>query len=297
MTLNVIIPVYNQAFALAQTLWGFTQQNPPYNYSRIIIVDDGSEEPIDAVIAAYSNELNLEYIRLPRSGRAAARNAGVRAADSELIVFCDADRIPRPGFLAAHARSHSNADEQVTVGHVKEMYVSSPQANRNVVIERYMNDRMLRTPQYCKLVYKLFDVQGATSSPIAWVATLSGNLSMPTETIRAIGGFDGRFKEWGFEHMEFGYRVHKKGVPFRYEADAANVHIAHSRGGQSYSSLIMNSHAVFHAKHADRAVERYLDFMLGKISLRQFEREAGSETASPPIMLQPDEDGYVRVTS
>ncbi|WP_127531383.1 glycosyltransferase family 2 protein [Paenibacillus kobensis] len=299
LTLNVVIPVFNQSYALAQTLFGFTQQIPPFNQCRITVVDDGSWEPINAIVAAYSNELNIKYIRLSRSGRAAARNAGVRASDSDIIVFCDADRIPRPGFLAAHYQSQRHS-YGVVVGHVMEMYVSQPEANRKIVLERYMNDRMLRIPQYCKLIYKLFDDHGDTRSPIAWAAMLSGNLSMPADYIRELGGFDDRFKSWGFEHMEFGYRAYRKGIPFHYEADAINVHIAHSRKEQSYELLITNSHSLFANKHPDEAVMRYLDFMLGKISLRQFESMAADDDMLDEANhsgSKLDDDEYVRITS
>ncbi|WP_181438683.1 glycosyltransferase family 2 protein [Paenibacillus sambharensis] len=296
--LHVIIPVYNQSFALAQTLYGFTRQTKPYNECRITVVDDGSDEPVDAIVEAYSNELNIHCIRLPRSGRAAARNAGVQASNADAVVFCDADRIPQPGFLRAHAHAQQQAGGSVTVGHVREMYVSNPEANRGLILKRYEDDRMLRTPQYCSLVYGLFGGDGSTNSPIAWIATLSGNLSVPLSWVLEAGGFDEDFKEWGFEHMELGYRLHRLYGTFRYEARAVNVHIAHPRAGHSYASLLTNSHAVFAAKHrGDEAVSRYLDFMLGRISLRKYESIAGGNRANGGSRTGHAHDGYVRITN
>lgn len=291
MTINVVIPVYNQSFALAQTLYGFSQQVEPYNACRIIVVDDGSSEPIEAVVASYADTLNITYIRLSRSGRAAARNVGIQAAESDVIVFCDADRIPRPNFLQMHDQAQQSSGGSVAVGHVKEMYVSRPEANRSVILERFMMDRLLRLPQYCSLIYGLFNADGLTTSPIAWVATLSGNLSLPTHWCRALGGFDERFMEWGFEHMEFGFRAYHEEMPFRYEARAVNVHIAHPRDGRSYESLIRNSHAYFIEKHPCDAVRFFLPFMVGKISLRQFERQVDASTAGQ------EPDGFVRITN
>ncbi|CAM4475123.1 glycosyltransferase family 2 protein [Paenibacillus tarimensis] len=296
--LNVIIPVYNQSFALAQTLYGFTRQTKPYNKCRIIVVDDGSDEPVDAIVEAYSNELNINCIRLPRSGRAAARNAGIQAADADTVVFCDADRIPQPGFISAHARAQQQIGGSVTVGHVREMYVSNPEANRSLILKRYENDRMLRTPQYCNLVYGLFGPDGNTNSPIAWVATLSGNLSVPLSWLRDAGGFDDLFKEWGFEHMELGYRLMRMFGNFHYEAQAVNVHIAHPRAGRSYVSLLTSSHALFAAKYpGDVAVSRYLDFMLGRISLRKYESIAGGTRVDGESRPGHTHDGYVKITN
>lgn len=69
--MNVVIPVYNQAYALSLTLHGLTRQAAPYNRCPVIVVDDGSEEPVHAVAEAYRGRLNLTYVRIPRSGRAA----------------------------------------------------------------------------------------------------------------------------------------------------------------------------------------------------------------------------------
>lgn len=99
--ISVIIPVHNQAYPLSITLWGFSRQAPQFRDCEIIIVDDGSTEPIEAVVDSYRDRLNITYVRIPHRGRAAARNEGLCQLDSEvsIAVFCDADRVPRPTSL------------------------------------------------------------------------------------------------------------------------------------------------------------------------------------------------------
>ncbi len=294
MAITVVIPVYNQAYPLSLTLSAFTRQVNVSAQLHVVVVDDGSAEPISAVVEAYRSRLNLTYVRLPRVGRAAARNAGARWAKNGIIVFNDADRMPRPDFLAAHIRAHNRSEEAIVVGQVREMYIRDPEQNRGRIMDALSREALDRVPQYCRLVYSLYDEGGATGSPIAWVSTLSGNLSLPIELFWRLQGFDERFEEWGFEHMELGYRASQAGVRFRYQKQAVNVHLAHSRGG-SYETYMRRSHAVFYAKHPSQEVRLFLDFMLGEASLRDLEHFA-AETG-PAACTVTASDGYVKITN
>ena len=67
---------------------------------ELILVDDGSEEDIESVIAPYLGQLRL--IRQQNCGPGIARDAGVAAANGEYIAFCDSDDVQYPWRLSAH---------------------------------------------------------------------------------------------------------------------------------------------------------------------------------------------------
>ena len=50
--------------------------------------------------------MRLRWLTQANQGPAAARNAGVRTAVGEYIVFVDDDVVPEPQLLEEHARSH-----------------------------------------------------------------------------------------------------------------------------------------------------------------------------------------------
>ncbi|WP_270168531.1 glycosyltransferase family 2 protein [Paenibacillus sp. SYP-B4298] len=293
--ITVIIPVHNQAYPLALTLQAFTKQLPPYNQCSIIVVDDGSEDLIHSVVEAYRDSLDIQYVRIAKSGRAAARNAGARWAKEGLIVFCDADRMPRPDFLQSHVEASKRYDSSIMIGQVREIYVTDPERNRKIIEERLANHAFSRIPQYCRLVYQLFDDAGACQSGIPWVATFSGNMSMPVDLFHSLGGFDEQFQEWGFEHFELGYRACQGRVPFVYAQEAINVHLAHHRQGTSYRNYMTRSHRYFYEKHSEPVVMHFLSFMLGEISLKQLE-----DIEQTGQLMPHKEDsglkGYVRIT-
>ncbi|MGM1050627.1 MAG: glycosyltransferase family 2 protein [Bacillota bacterium] len=268
--ISVVIPVYNQAFALSITLFGLCRQSLPVEEFSVVVVDDGSDEPIESVVESYRDCLDIHYLRIEHSGRSVARNKGVEYITDGLVTFCDADRIPRPGFLQEHVEMQTFMGGAVQIGQVRELYVSNAKQNKERIIKYYLSERYDRSLQYSKLVSHLCKTDGTLGSNIPWIASLSGNMSIPVEMYKLVGGFDEQFTNWGFEHFEFGYRAYIQGNSFRYCDKAVNVHIAHPRI-TPYARLITNSHRYFYEKHKRPVIEAFLDFMLGKINLVQLE--------------------------
>ncbi len=103
---SVVFPAFNNAPLLRGTLPRILDQDLPADLRHeVVLVDDGSEAETAAWIDAQSHPA-LRLVRLPANrGRSAARNAGVRAAQGEAVIFLDSDVRVVPGFVAAHARS------------------------------------------------------------------------------------------------------------------------------------------------------------------------------------------------
>lgn len=99
-TIGVVVPTYNRAGFLPETLAAILGQTRPPD--EIIVVDDGSGDDTQAVLARYAPLVRA--LRIENSGDLVARNTGLRAASSDLIAFCDSDDLWQPGYLAAVER-------------------------------------------------------------------------------------------------------------------------------------------------------------------------------------------------
>ena len=91
--ISVIIPTYNRAKELKRSVESVRAQT--YDNFELIIVDDGSKDNTQEVIASIPDE-RIRYIKLEQNrGAAGARNEGVRASKCDLIAFQDSDDIWR----------------------------------------------------------------------------------------------------------------------------------------------------------------------------------------------------------
>lgn len=92
--LTVIIPVYNEAEAIRETL----DELLPYierNGWKLIVINDGSVDNTGEILEEYRDRLRI--IRHPYNcGYGAALKTGIRASDTELLAIYDSDGQHRP---------------------------------------------------------------------------------------------------------------------------------------------------------------------------------------------------------
>jgi glycosyltransferase involved in cell wall biosynthesis len=197
LQLSVVVPAYNDARLLTHTLRHIATQTVDASIYEILVVDDGSTDETPAVISAAAVESPVvRSVRLDRNrGRAAARNAGVRAARGPLIVFIDSDVLVPAEFLAAHLSIHAGARQPV-VGRGPVVLVPTP-----MMPER---PPMIRT------------------SP-AYLDT--ANASIPRTILLDAGLFDEGFRLYGWEDFDLGMRLQARGLPRVFSPEAIAFHV------------------------------------------------------------------------
>jgi glycosyltransferase involved in cell wall biosynthesis len=91
-TVSVIIPCYNGARFLRETLGSVLAQTHPV--CEVIVVDDGSTDDSAAVAESFGPPVRV--IRQANQGESVARNRGLDEAQGEWIAFLDADDVWLP---------------------------------------------------------------------------------------------------------------------------------------------------------------------------------------------------------
>jgi cellulose synthase/poly-beta-1,6-N-acetylglucosamine synthase-like glycosyltransferase len=104
-TVAVVVPVYNARTTIVPLIQSLRGLDYPADRLSITLVDNGSKDNTVALIQqqqmiAGGHPIHLIFEHRVR-GPAAARNAGIRATESELLAFTDADCIVTPGWLKA----------------------------------------------------------------------------------------------------------------------------------------------------------------------------------------------------
>lgn len=90
MNVSVIIPAYNAAETIADTLESLLAQT--HSNWEAIVVDDGSTDETAEVTKKFAErDARIRMIKQPNGGEGAARNAGIAQARYDWLLFLDAD--------------------------------------------------------------------------------------------------------------------------------------------------------------------------------------------------------------
>lgn len=113
MKISVIIPCYNAEKYLPACLDSLLSQS--VQDFEAILIDDGSRDRTAKIAAAYAQQdERIHLIRQDNAGVSAARNAGLRIAQGEWILFVDADDLLPKGALCA-LLSHADGGAELIV--------------------------------------------------------------------------------------------------------------------------------------------------------------------------------------
>lgn len=206
LTVAVVIPVYNRSDLLVRTLESLAAQDRP-DHLQVHVCDDGSEEDVSSAIREVSG-LDIRYHSQRRDGFGAgrARNLGASAANTDLIIFLDGDCLVPPNFVQSHRAWHGGAKNAVLIGARANAVQDAPDE-----LESYRAQLQRRTG-------------GLTHGSEVFRALVSSNISLRLELFRSIGGFDERFRRWGGEDTELGWRLWQAGATFLLDPDLVVDH-------------------------------------------------------------------------
>ena len=90
MLVSVIITSYNYARYLERAIRSALNQSMPAGTFEVIVVDDCSTDESHFILENYKDEIRMVKME-KNSGLSAARNAGIKKAKGQFVIFLDAD--------------------------------------------------------------------------------------------------------------------------------------------------------------------------------------------------------------
>ena len=112
-TISVIMPVYNTAAYLPRALEAIARQT--FRDFEVLCVDNGSTDDSLAVLRAFcAKDARFYALSIPKKGVAAARNAGLAAAQGTYFMFCDSDDWYEPDLCETLLNALREADADLS---------------------------------------------------------------------------------------------------------------------------------------------------------------------------------------
>jgi len=200
---SIVVPTYNRPHVLEGCLSALAALDYAPGRFEVVVVDDGGGEPLDAIAARCRERLNLQLVRQPNAGPAAARNRGVAAARGTWLAFTDDDCRPAADWLRALAQRLAERPDCVIGGHT-----------RNGLGENLCS----ATSQLIQdVVYRHYNARPEDARFLA-----TNNLALPRELFRRLGGFDVSFLT--SEDRDFCDRCVAAGVRLLYAPECIVEH-------------------------------------------------------------------------
>jgi len=209
MEISIIIPTHNRSDALAKTLSTLVKQGFDGKW-EVVVVNNNSTDNTDEIVKSQQEKFPAPLYLIHESvpGPAAARNAGARKAEGEIIVFIDNDILVKPDFLRQHVETIRANPKSWFIGRVV-----NPPDLRETPFGRYRDD--LHESYFEHLPTEEFaDYNGATGQ----------NWAMRREEFFEAGAFDDGYSIASCEDAELALRARKKGFRTMFTPKSVVVH-------------------------------------------------------------------------
>ncbi len=220
MFFSVIIPTYNRAEILKETLEALMNQSVSKKDYEVIVVNDGSTDSTEEVVLGMCRKhKNISYLAQENQGQGIARNAGLEKAQGKVVVIIGDDIIPTHDFLFEHQKFHYLHEEE-NAG-VLGFTTWHPRLKLNSFMKWSTNGSSV-LGMFGGHQFAYEKLRGRELADFNFFYT--SNISLKRSLLEKYP-FDNTFSGYGWEDIELGYRLEKKaGFKLYYNSWAVAYH-------------------------------------------------------------------------
>lgn len=213
-SVTVLITTYKRWPVLVRTLEALKRQT--WSDFDVVLVDDGSDdgtwENLQAWKRDHASGLQLQIFTQTNTGQGVARNQGLQHAGGDLVLFIGDDTMPEPDFIEQHVSKHHEVGMPCAI----------------VGYTQWDREHMSVTPllEYVNEGGHQFGYRYMRDgSDVPYTCFYTSNVSLPREILGA-QPFDPNFRTYGWEDIDLGLRLSRRGLRIIYNA-RARVHHCH----------------------------------------------------------------------
>ncbi|MDR3418136.1 MAG: glycosyltransferase family A protein [Nevskia sp.] len=261
MKISVIVRSKDEAPRLRLVLTSLACQTVP---AEVIVVNDGSSDHTEAVLAEASSWLPLRSVHHASArGRSAASNAGAAHATGDVLLFMDGDVLAHPDVVARHGAAHSRSGSLIGRGETFHLrgtrFFSDPETGApwpgdEARVARLPEDERRRTLVTRELLLNNFAEIDRRAVPgiypgagprrlyelemdalrhhpecgVLWAASSGSNMSVSRDRFMRAGGFKEHLDN--NEHRELALRLCASGARMAPIGGARTYHLTHRVG-------------------------------------------------------------------
>lgn len=211
---TVLITTFNRWDILQRTLLALANQT--WQDFEVVVVDDGSSDGTWENLKQWPREqfdrIGLKIFTQENTGQGIARNHGLAHAEGELILFMGDDTIPEPEFIEQHVQRHREIGMPCAVVG----YTDWDRSGMRVTpLLEYVNEGGHQFGyRYMK-----------DGEDVPYTCFYTSNVSLPKNVLGS-QPFDPKFRTYGWEDIDVGYRLSKRGLRIVFNR-MARVHHLH----------------------------------------------------------------------
>jgi GT2 family glycosyltransferase len=180
--------------------------------AELVIIDQSTDDATERVVRrmASSSAVRVDYVRQPRLGLAASRNAAIAASTRPIVAFTDDDCVPDSYWLTAIISTfETDPNTDVVTGRI--LPLGPDQPGRHAVS--------------CRRSCMPARFHGRS---LPWTAGSGGNVAVKRSWLERVGGFDERLgagaRGLSAEDMDLLYRLLCAGAVVQYEPASIVLH-------------------------------------------------------------------------
>jgi GT2 family glycosyltransferase len=204
---SIIVPSRGGAQRLPVLLNALSRQNTT-DFEVITVLDGDVDDSEGLLRRAYkTTPFRLRWIVFPENrGRSAALNAGFANAGGHVLIRSDDDLEPGPDFVAGHIERHHAARNGIV----------------GLTMNRFPSTAYARV--YGNKADALHRAEALAAPPHTHWRHWSANVSVTRDMHEQVGGYDERYRAYGWEDVDYGYRLHLAGIPVVIAPELMAVH-------------------------------------------------------------------------